>query len=480
MNPNPALKTIRIHSNEIQVTGIQFHSGKVQKGELFVAIPGMQIDGHDFIRQAIESGAAAIVGERSISELPVPYFRVANSREALAQLAAQYYEHPSTRHTMIGITGTNGKTTTAYFLKHIIEYAGLSCSLIGSVMNSINGRDIPSIQTTPDAIQLQKWLSESKDEVVVMEVSSHGIHQNRILGITFDFAIFTNLTHDHLDYHGSMEEYYLTKQQFFNHLKINGEAIISSNGLWGKRLTNHLLSQQKMVKTFGTEEEDTLQILPQALTTSDVFQISNGKLVTTMKMPLPGTYNAWNAVAAWLTGLRMGIKSEVIQQALASFPGAPGRFEMTSHPIGAQLIVDYAHTPDGFEQFLMTLHAQRQNRIIHIFGFRGNGDPSKRRFMLDTSLTWSDEVILTMDNLGGRDRDSLLHQLQELIIGLDDAKCKLIEDRTKAIEYAWNNAETGDLIAITGKGRESYDQPFALPSRSDPETIRYLLINHKY
>lgn len=477
MNPNSALKTVRIHTSEIEVTGIQFHSGKVQKGELFVAVPGMKIDGHDFIHQAIESGAAAIAGEKPIAGLPVPYFQVANSREALAQLAAQYYGHPSTRHTMIGITGTNGKTTTAYLLKHMIEKAGKSCSLIGSVSNCINGRDIPSVQTTPDALQLQKWLYESNDEVVVMEVSSHGIHQNRILGITFDFAIFTNLTHDHLDYHGTIEDYYLTKQQLFGHLKSNGEAIISSRGLWGKRLIDYLSTKQRTVRTFGDSEEDSLQILPCDSAAIGNYLLKYGNDITAIKMPLPGAYNAWNVAAAWLTGLRMGIKNDVIQQAIAHFPGAPGRFETTKHPSGAQFIVDYAHTPDGFEQFLKTLHAQKQNRIIHIFGFRGNGDPSKRSIMMDISNSLSDEVILTLDNLGGRTRDSMRLEMQEMINKSDEMKCKLIEDRTKAIEYAWNNAQSGDQIAITGKGRESYDQPFELPSRSDPETLRYLLNN---
>lgn len=477
MNPNSALKTVRIHTSDIKVTGIQFHSGKVQEGELFVAIPGMNIDGHDFIPQAIESGAAAIVGEKHITGLSVPYFQVANAREALAQLAAQYYENPSTRHTMIGITGTNGKTTTAYLLKHMIENAGKSCSLIGSVSNYINSQDIPSVQTTPDALQLQKWLSESKDEVVVMEVSSHGIHQKRILGITFDFAIFTNLTHDHLDYHGTLEDYYLTKQQLFNHLKTNGEAIISSQGRWSNRLIDHLITGQKTIRTFGESEEDTLQILPRASAGTDEYQIRYGGQVTTMKMPLPGIYNAWNVAAAWLTGLRMGIKNDVIQQSIARFPGAPGRFETTAHPIGAQFIVDYAHTPDGFEQFLKTLNAQKQNRIIHIFGFRGNGDPSKRSTMLGISNSLSDEVILTLDNLGGKTRDSLLLEMQEMINTSGETKCKLIEDRTKAIEYAWNNAQKGDQIAITGKGSESYDQPFELPSRTDPETLHYLLHN---
>ncbi|RIX45832.1 UDP-N-acetylmuramoyl-L-alanyl-D-glutamate--2,6-diaminopimelate ligase [Paenibacillus nanensis] len=475
MNPNSAPRTIRILSTDVEVTGIQFHSGKVKQGEIFVAIPGMKSDGHDFIEQAIESGAAAIVGEKPFSGLPVPYFQVTDAREALAQLTAQYYDHPSRRHIMIGITGTNGKTTTAYLLKHIIECSGLRCSLIGSVVNSINGHDIPSLQTTPDVLQLQKWLAESQDEVVVMEVSSHGIHQKRILGITFDYVIFTNLSHDHLDYHGSIDTYYLTKQQLFDHLKPQGEAVISSLGFWGQRLLDHLLSTNKKVKTFGGSENNDLHIAPAYSASTEEFRFCDGTHTATIKIPLPGTYNAWNVGAAWLTGLQLGIRSERIQQALSSFPGAPGRFEMIPHPIGAKFIIDYAHTPDGFEQFLKTLHGQKESRIVHIFGFRGNGDPSKRRIMLDISVVWSDEVILTLDNLGGRDKESMLLELQEMIQRTGASKCKLIEDRTKAIEYAWLHAREGDQIAITGKGRENYDQSFELPSRTDPETLDYLL-----
>ncbi|CAM4398508.1 UDP-N-acetylmuramoyl-L-alanyl-D-glutamate--2,6-diaminopimelate ligase [Paenibacillus alkaliterrae] len=478
MNLNPAIKSVRIdcsHSSEVAISGIQFHSGKVKKGELFVAISGMSIDGHDFIQQAIGAGAVAVVGEKDISGLSVPYFRVSNSRKALAQLACQYYEQPSKRHTMIGITGTNGKTTTAYLLRHIIESAGKTCSLIGTVSNRINGRDIPSVQTTPDALQLQKWLSESEDQVVIMEVSSHGIEQDRVFETEYDFVVFTNLSHDHLDYHGSLENYYLTKERLFNQLKTNGEAITTSIGRWGKRLIDHLITQNKVVYSFGDSKEDMLEITPIQSESSLYFQVREGIRLFDVKMPLPGAYNAWNVAVAWLTAHRMGIESAVIQQALGHFPGVSGRFEVFPHPTGAQFIVDYAHTPDGFEQFLRTLHERRQNRLIHIFGFRGNGDPSKRSMMLDISSRWSDEIILTMDNLNGSDRESMLMELQLLINQFGKKKCTIIDDRTKAIEYAWQKAGKGDQIAITGKGREAYDQPFALPSMTDPDTLHYLL-----
>lgn len=475
MSLRSAIKTVRIESKEIMISGIQFHSGKVKQGELFVAISGMNIDGHEFIQHAIHAGAVAVVGEKDLSDLSVPYFRVTNSRKILAELSCQYYDHPSRRHTMIGITGTNGKTTTAFLLRHIIEKSGKKCSLIGTVSNWINGREMPSAQTTPDALQLQKWLSESKDQVVIMEVSSHAIDQDRVHGIKYDYAVFTNLSHDHLDYHGSLMDYYLTKERLFDQLITNGEAITTSLGRWGKRLIDHLITQNIKVYSFGDSKNDWLEILPIQTASSSYIRLSDGSRVLDVNSPLPGAYNAWNVAAAWLTARRMGIEAAVIHQALSQFPGVPGRFEVIPHPSGYQFIIDYAHTPDGFEQFLKTLYERRQNRLIHIFGFRGNGDPSKRSLMLEISARWSDEVILTMDKLSGVDRGRMQQELRSLINQFKLKKCTLIEDRTRAIEYAWLNAEPGDQIAITGIGREKYDQEFALPCMSDHETVNYLI-----
>ncbi|KRE30633.1 UDP-N-acetylmuramoyl-L-alanyl-D-glutamate--2,6-diaminopimelate ligase [Paenibacillus sp. Soil522] len=478
MNPYPSLKSVTIdcsYSSEVLISGIQFHSGKVGKGELFVAIPGIEVDGHDYIHHAIEAGAVAVVGEKELYHLPVPYYRVSNSRLALAQIASQYYDYPSRRHTMIGITGTNGKTTTAHLLRHIIETAGITCSLIGTVSNLINGVDISSSQTTPDALQLQKWLYESNDQTVIMEVSSHGIDQDRIGGTEYDYAVFTNLSHDHLDYHDSLEDYYLTKARLFNQSKINGAAIITSRGRWGNRLIDQLLTQNKTVYSFGEVGGDKIEIVQIHSESPLYFQIREENRLYDVKMSLPGVYNAWNAAAAWLTAHRMGIESNIIQHALNNFPGVPGRFEVFPHPNGAQFIVDYAHTPDGFEQFLKTLHNRKQNQIIHIFGFRGDSDPSKRSTMLKISVEWSDKIILTMDNLSGTDIKSMLAEMQELANESGGNKCVIIEDRTKAIEYAWQLARKGDQVAITGKGREVYQQTFALPSNTDPDTIQYLL-----
>ncbi|KIL34265.1 hypothetical protein SD71_21295 [Cohnella kolymensis] len=474
MDPNSSTKSIMLDGARLQLSGVQFDSRKIKKGDLFVAVPGMEADGHDYIREAIKAGAACVAGERNLTDLPVPYYRVPNARAALAQIAGQLYDHPSTRHTMIGITGTNGKTTTAHILQHIAEQAGLTCSLIGTVSNRINGIEMPSSQTTPDALQLQQWLNESRDQAVIMEVSSHGIDQDRVGSIDYDYALFTNLTHDHLDYHKTMDRYFQTKARLFDQIKQPGEAIISSRCQWGNRLIEKLQGQNRNVRTFGQTDRDHLQIL-RVLQEADLqFEVQDGDTRYEIKMPLPGMYNAWNAAAAWLTARRMGIEPAVIQEALRGFPGVPGRFEVYPHPRGAKFVVDYAHTPDGFQQFLRTLHLHKPKRIIHIFGFRGRGDPSKRRLMLEISAAWSDLIILTLDNLQGVPAESMTAELQELAKQLGRHLAVVIEDRTKAIQYAWNRVSQGDYVAITGKGREPYEKPFALPCRTDQHTIEYL------
>ncbi|WP_036581947.1 UDP-N-acetylmuramoyl-L-alanyl-D-glutamate--2,6-diaminopimelate ligase [Paenibacillus darwinianus] len=477
MHLRDALNALLLNSdsiNDLVFSGIQFHSGKVNKGDLFVAIPGLATDGHDYIEDAIHSGAAAVVGEKDLHGLPVPYFRVSNARLALARLANAFYDQPSGRHTMIGITGTNGKTTTSYLLRYILESAGITCTLIGTVGHRINGVDMPSTQTTPDALQLQQWLNQSRDQAVIMEVSSHGIDQDRVGATKFDYAVFTNLSYDHLNYHKTMGEYFQTKARLFGLLKEQGEAVINSGCEWGARLIDQLTTLEKNVHTFGESIRDDVEFVRVISEFPFRFVIREGSEHHEIAMPIPGVYNAWNAAAAWLTARRIGVDASVIKEAIATFPGVAGRFEIYRHPAGARFVVDYAHTPDGFQQFLRTLHSLKPKRIIHVFGFRGNGDPSKRGLMLEISQAWSDLIILTLDNLSGMDGNLLLEETAKLADRYGGERIVVIKDRTKAIEYAWQEAGPDDWVAVTGKGHETYDQSFAFPSVTDRETIQYL------
>ncbi|MBN2981803.1 glutamate ligase domain-containing protein [Cohnella algarum] len=275
----------------------------------------------------------------------------------------------------------------------------------------------------------------------------------------------------------TMEDYFQTKARLFTQMKPNGKSIVRTGDQWGNRLADQLLTSGDQVFTYGETVQDQAQLLKVDSLSPLRFSLRVGDKLYHANMGMPGIYNAWNATAAWLTADSAGIDSSLIQRALRDFPGVPGRFEVYDHPRGAQFIVDYAHTPDGLDQFLETLNALKSNRIIHIFGFRGNGDPSKRRIMLAHSLKWSDTILLTLDDLKGIDPRKHLEELRALAAEAGRGRCIVMEDRTQAIAFAWHHVQKGDFVAITGKGREPYEQTFALPSASDSETIQYLLRN---
>jgi UDP-N-acetylmuramoyl-L-alanyl-D-glutamate--2,6-diaminopimelate ligase len=456
---------------DVEINHITFDSKQVHKGGLFVAIPGFTSDGHDYIANAVLAGASAIIGERPISGLPIPYLKVPNARLALAELAAELYGHPDQDHTMIGITGTNGKTTTAYMIRHILEYAGQSCALFGTIERYTNKRKHPSLMTTPDAVTLQQWLLESIDHHVVMEVSSHGLSQSRVDGIRFDYAIFTNLSHEHLDYHQTLERYFESKARLFQLLKSRGEALINTHGSWGRKLAAQLRLEGMPISTFGPHENDTLQLLHINNVINPVFEVRESNEIHRLNLSISGLHNIWNAMAAILFARRNSIPFSVIAGALSSFPGVPGRLETYLHPNGAHVVIDYAHTPDGLEQCLQAVKATNPLRLVHVFGFRGRRDSSKWETMMDISTTLCDETILTLDDLNDVPYDQMMsHYEQFKQVGL----AAVIPDRTLAIQEAWNQLESRDCLVITGKGPENYQTSFELPTQSDPDTILYL------
>ncbi|RSK26596.1 UDP-N-acetylmuramoyl-L-alanyl-D-glutamate--2,6-diaminopimelate ligase [Bacillus sp. HMF5848] len=456
---------------DIKIHNIEFRSKAVEKGDIFVAIKGIHDDGHKYIQHAISNGAVAVIGEKEIDDLPVPYIQVHDAREALGKMATVYFNTPSSKHGMIGITGTNGKTTTAYMLHHLLQSSQRSCSLISTVANYINGHEMNSTATTPNVLELQKMLQVSTDEFAVVEVSSHGLDQKRLEGVEFDFTIFTNLSHDHLDYHKTLEDYFLCKSKLFYKLKPNGIAVINSSCSWGKRLVDKLRGDGLNVYTYGVKDSDNLQLINDNKSTIKVKWLQNEWNV---ELPLPGIYNTHNALASILVALAIGVDVPSIQKAMKTFTGVPGRFEVHRHSSGITFIVDYAHTPDGLEKFLHTVKSFQPRKLIHIFGLRGNGDPSKRALMLETSIKHSDEVILTMDDLNGVKQASMSLELEALSTSYGKNKTQIITDRTRAIEYAWKNAKPGDFIVITGKGPELYKESFIIPTKTDSETVKYL------
>ncbi|WNS74996.1 UDP-N-acetylmuramoyl-L-alanyl-D-glutamate--2,6-diaminopimelate ligase [Bacillus sp. DTU_2020_1000418_1_SI_GHA_SEK_038] len=457
--------------NHIEIKGISANSSKIGQNDLFIAISGYQQDGHNYIDDAIAAGACAVVGEKEIEQLNVPYVRVSNSRLALAQIASAFYQTSSKKHITIGITGTNGKTTTSFMLKHILEDAGFSCSLFGSIYNIVNGQISTSPNTTIDALELHRLLSISRDDIVIIEVSSHGLLQFRIEGIEFDYCLFTNLDHEHLDYHQSMDDYFSVKASLFNQLKPDGKAIINSYNSWGEKLFHSLKCKVQNVIAMGEAGNNHLQITRCKTGEPANAVLAEGDEKYQLNLKIFGRHNLYNAAMAFLTIKNLNIPGEEIIQSLQTFRGVPGRFEIIEHPKEATVVIDYAHTSDAFFHCLSTAREHGARRIFHVFGFRGNRDESKRMGMLNMSYELSDEIILTLDDLNHISYEEMVTTLH----GLNNPqKALIIPDRTLAIQYSVDNAEKGDWIIITGKGGEKYHQQFVLPATSDEETIRYL------
>ncbi|ANC76994.1 hypothetical protein ABE65_009330 [Fictibacillus phosphorivorans] len=451
------------------ITGITSHSKKVKPGNLFFAISGVQADGHQYIQEAFDNGAAAVIGEYDENIGPGVYIYAEETKRLLSLAASFFYEEPYRKHKMTGITGTNGKTTTSFLLQHILHVHGMTSALFGTVYHYINSEIVKSSHTTPDPVTLQKMLLRSNDEVVVMEVSSHGIEQNRIDGITYDQAIFLNLTHDHLDYHGTMESYFLCKSKLFSYLKNKGTAIICSEGEYGKRLRDDLRSKSDLqIWTYGKRKSDDFYIEDVGI---DSFNLVHETLQVTVSLPLPGEYNALNTTAAIAAALDYGIPIKNSVEYLKSFAGIPGRFEEITLNNGTEVIVDYAHTPDGVSQVLEAASKKAGVRpLYHVFGFRGNRDLTKRTEMIKISLEYSTKTVLTVDDLNGLDRDQLLQETKEAI-PRSSHQPVIIEDRTDAIFFALKEAPANSVVIITGKGPEKYKETYNHPSTSDLDSV---------
>ncbi|AQQ55298.1 UDP-N-acetylmuramoyl-L-alanyl-D-glutamate--2,6-diaminopimelate ligase [Planococcus lenghuensis] len=457
------------------VSGITDNSSEVTDGDLFIAIKGVNQDGHDHIQTAIQKGAAAIIGEQIAPLLSIPYIQVENSRKTLAWAAKNFYGDPSQRKTVIGITGTNGKTTTSFLLKHLFEENGQSCSLIGTIQNVINDEVIPSRNTTPSALTLYKLLAKSKDDVVVMEVSSHGIDQYRIEGIEFDCCLFTNLHHEHLDYHGTMEAYFEKKAVLFNQLKENGVAIINTEDDWGEKLAMDLKHKGTTVITVGSNKENVLCLKDFQAQNPSVTVIESGEEAT-VTSPMVGIHNLYNTVMAYATAYRFGVTKQQITHTLPLFAGVGGRFEMTKLPNGVTVVIDYAHTSDALYYCLTAARSQGATKLIHVFGFRGDRDESKRTDMLRVSSIISDRYILTHDDLNSVSPSEMTHTLEKLNQSFGNEKGIVVPDRSLAIQHAIHSSSSGDWVIITGKGIESYKQVVQLETNSDKETVQ--LITH--
>lgn len=458
---------------DLAIHGLADSSREVKEGFLFIAIKGFKEDGHNHIRHAIDQGAALIIGEADIDGLAVPYLKVENTRIALGVLAKNFYGDPASNKIMIGITGTNGKTTTSYMIKHLLEQNGLSCAVMGTIQNIVNGASIKSANTTPSSLILQQLLSLSNDQAVVMEVSSHGLTQHRVEGIEFDICLFTNLHHEHLDYHGSMESYFEAKSILFDHMKPEGTAIVNIDDEWGAKLNRDLLHKGLNVCSIGRSPDSRLHIRSLDMAHSIVYFDDPEK--TVIQSPMAGIHNMYNSMMAYATAIAVGVEKQAALGSIGSFQGVEGRFEISKTPNGAVVIVDYAHTPDAVYHCLTTAKESGAKKIIHIFGFRGDRDTTKRREMIEITSRLSDRFILTTDDLNSVSADEMRTLSSEFVERYGNDKGAVLMDRTRAIQEAINGSSAGDWVVITGKGHEKYSQEFQLPTASDKETVRYMM-----
>ncbi len=458
------LRPIQLIGNEFHITDVDLVTSDTRElsgRSLFVAVKGEVVDGHDFIGEAYDRGAVIVVGEREfIPPQGKVYIRVPSSREAERILLREFYGFPEQEMILVGVTGTNGKTTVTYLLESILRRAGMEPGVMGTINRRFCHRSYESPNTTPSFREILKVLTEMKEcgvKAVAMEVSSHAIVQERIRGLLFDAGIFTNLSRDHLDYHGSMEEYYQAKARFFKEVLPEGKegsfAVIGIDNDWGRRLAEEI--EGYPVYTYGKDRGD-LRL--------SSLEINNFRMKLRIEMEsesfeieteLFGDYNAENIMAAFLTAYKLGIRADLIVAGIEDLKAVPGRLEKIPLPSGAVVFIDYAHTPDAMENVLRAVRKYAEGRIITVFGAGGDRDRGKRAPMGEVAARYSDLVIVTSDNPRSEDPESIIDMIVEGIERVTE-NFRRIPDRREAIFSALRQAGENDIVMILGKGHEDY------------------------
>ena len=444
---------------EVEITGVNIDSRRIEAGHLFVAIPGTQTDGHKFIPKAIELGAAAILCERMPEEQAdgVTYVVVASTESAVGQVATQFFGDPSRKLKLVGVTGTNGKTTIATLLYNMFRKFGHKCGLLSTVCNYIEDEAIPADHTTPDPIELNRLLAQMVDagcDYAFMECSSHAIAQKRIGGLKFAGGLFTNLTRDHLDYHKTVENYRDAKKAFFDGLDKDAFAITNIDDKNGLFMVQNTKAQ---VKTYSIRSMADFRARIIECHFEGMYLDINGKEVGVQFI---GKFNVSNLLAVYGAAIMLGKKPEDILVILSTLKSVSGRLEPIRSPEGYTAIVDYAHTPDALENVLKTINEvlNGKGKVITVCGAGGNRDKGKRPIMAQTAVRLSDKVIITSDNPRFEEPQDIIN---DMLAGLDSKQAKKvvsIVDRKEAIRTACMMAEKGDVILIAGKGHEDYQE----------------------
>lgn len=437
---------------DTEISSVTDDTRKVTEGSLFVCVRGGSFDGHDAAAEMLEKGAAAVVCERDLG-LGDRQILTDNSRRLYGKLCAAWFGHPERKLKMIGVTGTNGKTTITSVIKHILMYTGHKTGLVGTIQNEIGDEVFHTENTTPMAFDFMALLDrmvKSGCEYVVMEVSSFGLVQNRIGSSHFDIALFTNLTQDHLDYHKDMEDYYQAKKLLFD---VCDTAVCNIDDEYGRRLYSEITCEKL---TFSVKESaayyaDGIKIKP----TGSSFWLCRGSKSRLIKTPVPGLFNVSNITAAIAVCDKAGIPADKVIEAIAAYKGVKGRCEVIPTGRDFTVICDYAHTPDALVNILRSVREYTGNRLICLFGCGGNRDSSKRPKMAASAAEYADRLIVTSDNPRNEDPIDIIN---DILVGLEgkDIPYDVVADRREAIYHALKIAEKGDVIVLAGKGHEEY------------------------
>ena len=469
-----------VGATDIAVSSIAIDSRKVIKGTAFVAIRGVAQDGHDYISKAIELGAKVIVCENmpALQVDGVTYIKVANTSEAVAFMAHQFYDAPSTKIKLVGVTGTNGKTTIATLLFKLFSELGYTCGLVSTVQNQIGDQIIPATHTTPDAVSLNELLNTMVDagcSHVFMECSSHAVHQHRITGLQFTGALFSNITHDHLDYHKTFENYIAAKKGFFDALPASAFAITNSDDKRGEVMLQNTKAK-KLSYGLKSSADYKGKILENALT--GLVMLVNEIEV---HFRLIGEFNAYNLLAVYGAAVNLGIESNTALTTLSMLAGAEGRFDYIISKKQVIGIIDYAHTPDALENVLATIKKLRKGyeQVITVVGCGGDRDKTKRPIMAQTACDLSDKVILTSDNPRTEDPALIIADMEAGLNTAAKRKYISILDRKEAIKAAVEFAKPEDIVLVAGKGHEKYQDINGVKHPFDDKAILLAFFNNK-
>ena len=482
MKLNELLKNVEVLNVlgdiEVEITGVNIDSRKIEKGHLFIAIPGTQTDGHKFIPKAIEQGAVAVLCEYfpNKREPGITYIAVDSTEDNVGEVATQFYGDPSNKLKLVGVTGTNGKTTIATLLYNMFSQFGHKCGLLSTVCNYIEGEAIPTDHTTPDPIELNHLLAQMVEagcEYAFMECSSHAIAQKRIGGLRFAGGIFTNLTRDHLDYHGTFENYRNAKKAFFDGLDKDAFAITNADDKNGDVMVQNCKAQ---IKTYSTRTMADFKAKIIECHFEGMYLDINGKEVGVQFI---GKFNVSNLLAVYGAAVMLGKKPEDILVILSTLKSVNGRLEPIHSPEGYTAIVDYAHTPDAVENVLNAIHEvlDGKGKVITVCGAGGNRDKGKRPLMAQEAVKQSDKVIITSDNPRFEEPQDIINDMLE---GLDSKQMKKvisIVDRREAIRTACMLAEKGDVILIAGKGHEDYQEIQGVKHHFDDKEVVHEIFN---